>query len=50
VLAVGFAEYASEFLPLTPWELKATAAASIAVLTAINYRGVREGGALPIDS
>jgi APA family basic amino acid/polyamine antiporter len=46
VLAVGFAEYASEFLPLTPWELKAVAAASIVVLTAINYRGVREGGAL----
>ena len=46
VLAVGFAEYASEFLRLTPWELKAVAAASIVVLTAINYRGVREGGAL----
>jgi len=46
VLAVGFAEYANEFLPLTPWEQKAAAAASIAVLTAINYRGVREGGAL----
>ena len=46
VLAVGFAEYANEFLPLTRWEQKAAAAASIAVLTAINYRGVREGGAL----
>jgi len=46
VLAVGFALYANEFLPLTPWEQKAAAAASIAVLTAINYRGVREGGAL----
>jgi len=44
VLAVGFAEYANEFLPLTPWEQKAAAAASIAVLTAINYLGVREGG------
>jgi APA family basic amino acid/polyamine antiporter len=46
VLAAGFAEYANEFLPLTPWEQKAAAAASIAVLTAINYLGVREGGAL----
>ena len=27
VLAVGFAEYANEFLPLTPWEQKAAAAA-----------------------
>jgi APA family basic amino acid/polyamine antiporter len=46
VLAVGFAEYAGEFLPLTPWEQKGAAAVSIVVLTAINYRGVREGGAL----
>ncbi len=46
VLAVGFAEYANEFLSLTPWEQKAAAAASIAVLSAINYRGVREGGLL----
>ncbi len=46
VLAVGFAEYAHEFLPLTPWEQKAAAAAAIALLTAINYRGVQEGGAL----
>jgi APA family basic amino acid/polyamine antiporter len=46
VLAVGFAEYANEFLPLTPWEQKAAAAAAVAVLTAINYVGVREGGAV----
>ncbi len=46
VLAVGFAEYTNEFVSLTPWEQKAAAAASIAVLTAINYVGVREGGAL----
>lgn len=46
VLAVGFAEYTHEFLPLTPWEQKAVAAASIALLTAVNYRGVREGGIL----
>ncbi len=43
-LAAGFALYANEFLPLTPWEQKAAAAASIALLTAINYVGVREGG------
>ncbi|HXW15731.1 MAG TPA: amino acid permease [Terriglobia bacterium] len=46
VLAVGFAEYTHEFISLTPWEQKAAAAASIVVLTAINYAGVREGGAL----
>ena len=46
VLAVGFAEYLNEFVPLTPWEQKAAAAASIVVLTGINYLGVREGGAL----
>ena len=44
VLAVGFAEYVNEFVPLTPWEQKGAAAAAIVVLTAINYRGVREGG------
>ena len=44
VLAVGFAEFVNEFLPLTPWEQKAAAAAAIAVFTAINYLGVREGG------
>src|SRR5579862_2076407 len=46
VLAAGFAEYANEFVPLSPWEQKAAAAASIALLTVINYRGVREGGIL----
>jgi APA family basic amino acid/polyamine antiporter len=43
-LAAGFALYANEFLPLSPGEQKAVAAASIAVFTAINYLGVREGG------
>lgn len=46
VLAVGFAEYAGEFAPLTPWEQKWVAAASILVFTAINCVGVREGGAV----
>lgn len=46
VLAVGFAQYLGEFLPLTLWQQRAAAAASIAVLTAINYLGVKEGGRL----
>ena len=44
VLAVGFAEYLGEFFPLTPWQHKAAAAASIVLFTVINYRGVKEGG------
>ena len=44
VLAVGFAEYLGEFLPLAPWQQKAAAAASIVVFTVINFRGVKEGG------
>jgi APA family basic amino acid/polyamine antiporter len=46
VLAVGFAEFLGEFFPLSFWQQRAAAAASIALFTAINYRGVREGGAL----
>ncbi len=44
VLAVGFAVYLNEFVALKPWEQKGAAAASIAVFTAINYIGVKEGG------
>lgn len=44
VLAVGFAQYVGDFVPLSPWEAKGAAAASIMLFTAINYRGVREGG------
>jgi basic amino acid/polyamine antiporter, APA family len=44
VLAVGFAVYMNEFVPLSPWEQKGAAAASIALFTLINYRGVKEGG------
>ncbi len=44
VLAVGFAQYVGDFVPLTPWEAKGAAAASIVLFTAINIRGVREGG------
>lgn len=43
-LAVGFARYLGDFLPLTPWQQKAAAVAVIVVLTAINTVGVREGG------
>jgi APA family basic amino acid/polyamine antiporter len=43
-LAVGFAVYLNEFLPLSPWGQKSAAAASILVFTIINYLGVREGG------
>ncbi|MFB3921916.1 MAG: APC family permease [Terriglobia bacterium] len=44
VLAVGFAQYLGDFVTLSPWEAKGAAAASIVLFTAINYRGVREGG------
>lgn len=43
-LAVGIAQYLGDFFPLSPWEQKAAAAATIIVLTAVNYIGVREGG------
>ncbi len=44
VLAVGFAEYVNEFVPLTTWEQRGAAAAAIVVFTIINIVGVREGG------
>jgi len=44
VLAVGFAQYLGEFLPLSLWQQRIAAAAAIALFTVINYRGVREGG------
>jgi APA family basic amino acid/polyamine antiporter len=46
VLAVGFARYMGEFIPLSTWGEKIAAAASIALFTAINYRGVEKGGAV----
>lgn len=45
-VAVGFAQYLAEFFPISPWQQKAAAAAAIVALTAVNYRGVREGGRL----
>ncbi len=42
-IAVGFATYLGFFAPLGAWGIRAVAVASIAVLTAINCRGVRLG-------
>ncbi|MGH7676228.1 MAG: APC family permease [Gemmatimonadales bacterium] len=42
-IAVGFATYLGFFTPLGPWGIRAVAVASIAVLTAVNCRGVRLG-------
>ncbi len=43
-LAVGMAQYLGTFFAFTPWQQKVVAAATIVGLTAINYRGVRQGG------
>jgi basic amino acid/polyamine antiporter, APA family len=43
-LAAGLALYLGNFFPFSPWEQKLAAVAVIVGLTAINYRGVREGG------
>jgi basic amino acid/polyamine antiporter, APA family len=43
-VAVGFAQYLGDFFPFGPWHQKVAAAAAICLLTAINYRGVKEGG------
>jgi len=42
-VAVAFATYASHFLPLSPLGVQLLAAAVVALLTAINALGVREG-------
>src|SRR5580700_4195467 len=42
-LSVSFAIYLSYFVPLGPWLAKTTALAVMALLTAVNYRGVRGG-------
>jgi APA family basic amino acid/polyamine antiporter len=42
-LAVTFSIYLGYFVPLTPWMAKLVAAGLIAVLSAINYVGVKEG-------
>ena len=43
-VAVGFSQYLGDFFPIVPWQQKLAASATIILLTAINYRGVREGG------
>jgi APA family basic amino acid/polyamine antiporter len=43
-LAVGLTRYLAKFYPFSLWQQRLAAAMIIVVLTAINYRGVREGG------
>ena len=43
-VAVGFAQYLADFFPISPGEQKLAGSLAILVLTAINYRGVREAG------
>jgi len=45
-LAISFSSYLAYFIPLTPLQSKAVAAALIALVTAINYRGVAAGAAV----
>lgn len=45
-LSVGFSIYLSYFIPLGPVETKLASVLLIAVLTAVNYRGVRLGAGL----
>jgi APA family basic amino acid/polyamine antiporter len=44
-LAIAFGAYLAYFIPLTPLQSKAVAALLIALLTAINYRGLAAGAA-----
>lgn len=43
-VGVGFAQYLGDFFPLHPGPQKLAASLAILLLTAINYRGVRQGG------
>jgi len=45
-IAMVFARYVAYFVPLGPAGLRLTAVSVVAVLSAVNYRGVRQGGAL----
>lgn len=45
-LSVSFAIYLSYFVPLGVWQSKGAALVVMAVLTAVNYRGVRPGAAV----
>ena len=44
-IAAGFSIYLGYFIPLGTWSARFVAAGAIAVLTVLNYRGVREGAA-----
>jgi basic amino acid/polyamine antiporter, APA family len=46
VIAMVFARYASFFVPVGPVGLQIIAIGAIAILSAVNYRGVRSGGAV----
>ena len=43
-VAVGFGQYLADFFPINPVQQKLAGSLAIVVLTAINYRGVREAG------
>jgi APA family basic amino acid/polyamine antiporter len=45
-VSVIFARYAGYFLPLSPAAAKAVAIAAIAVISGVNYRGIRQGNSL----
>ncbi len=45
-LSVTFALFLAYFTPLSPWQQKVVALTAMAVLTAVNYRGVRLGAAV----
>ncbi|HLK63041.1 MAG TPA: amino acid permease [Bryobacteraceae bacterium] len=45
-LSVIFGLYVSYFIPMSPWATKLLGLAVIALLTAVNYRGVRFGAAI----
>jgi APA family basic amino acid/polyamine antiporter len=45
-LSVSFAIYLSYFVPLGAWQAKGVALATMAVLTMVNYRGIRPGAAV----
>jgi len=47
-LGVSFSIYAAQFLPLTPFTSKLLALALIAVLSAVNYVGVRESAVVQV--
>ncbi|MBL8222926.1 MAG: amino acid permease [Bryobacterales bacterium] len=45
-LATSFAVYLSHFVPLVPWQRQVVAVVAIALLSAVNYHGVKGGAAV----